>query len=251
MMRSMLVALAIVLASSGADAHEFMVRPDSFTVAPGKPFDFAVLSSHVFITSEEMEPAGQNAVGLFSNAHRIDAALWPEPTTQTYRGTVTAPAGTFLLSGRRAGQGWAVTPDGLKEGNQHMPGATDSFVMEKFDKTLVNLAPEDQGYATVTGDRLEIVPVTNPALAKPGEELTVRVLYRGQPISATVTATYDGFSKEEDTYAYSTVAKKDGTAKVKITHSGTWMVRVQHSAPERTDDYDRYVARAVLMFRVP
>ena len=40
-------------------------------------------------------------------------------------------------------------------------------------------------------------------------------------------------------------------AKVKITHPGLWMVRVQHSAPERTDDYDRYVARAVLMFLVP
>ena len=29
-----------------------------------------------------------------------------------------------------------------------------------------------------------------------------------------------------------------------------WMVRVQHTAPERTEDYDRYVARAVLLFEV-
>jgi len=28
------------------------------------------------------------------------------------------------------------------------------------------------------------------------------------------------------------------------------MVRVQHSAAERTDHYDRYVARAVLLFEV-
>jgi hypothetical protein len=33
-------------------------------------------------------------------------------------------------------------------------------------------------------------------------------------------ATYDGFSKEENTYAYYTEGHKDGTAKVKITHPG-------------------------------
>jgi len=43
---------------------------------------------------------------------------------------------------------------------------------------------------------------------------------------------------------------KDGLAKVKITQPGIWMVRVQHMAPEHTADYDRYVARAVLLFEV-
>jgi hypothetical protein len=28
------------------------------------------------------------------------------------------------------------------------------------------------------------------------------------------------------------------------------MVRVQHTAPEHTEDYERYVARAVLLFEV-
>jgi hypothetical protein len=28
------------------------------------------------------------------------------------------------------------------------------------------------------------------------------------------------------------------------------MVRVQHAAPERTEDYDRYAARAMLLFEV-
>jgi len=70
----------------------------------------------------------------------------------SYRGSVQAPPGTFILWGKRAGQVWAVTPDGLKEGNRRTPGATDSFVMEKFCKTLVNLSPNDSGFAAVTGD---------------------------------------------------------------------------------------------------
>ena len=46
------------------------------------------------------------------------------------------------------------------------------------------------------------------------------------------------------------VESPDGTAKVKITQPGVWMVRVQHTVPERNEDYDRYVARAVLLFEV-
>lgn len=63
-------------------------------------------------------------------------------------------------------------------------------------------------------------------------------------------ATYDGFSKEENTYAYYTEGHKDCTAKIKITQPGIRMVRVQNTAPEHTEDHDRYVARAVLLFEV-
>ena len=58
------------------------------------------------------------------------------------------------------------------------------------------------------------------------------------------------FRRRENTYAYYTEGHKDGMAKVKITNQGLWMVRVQHTAPERGEDYDRYVARAVLLFEV-
>ena len=44
--------------------------------------------------------------------------------------------------------------------------------------------------------------------------------------------------------------QEDGTAKVKITHPGVWMVRVQQTIPERTEDYDRCVVCAVLLFEV-
>jgi uncharacterized GH25 family protein len=94
------------------------------------------------------------------------------------------------------------------------------------------------------------VPLTNPAVVKPGDELTVRVLFKCQPLITNVYATYDGFSKEENTYTYYTEGHKDGTAKEKITQPGIWMVRVQHSAPEHAEDYDRYVVRAVLLFEV-
>jgi len=47
-----------------------------------------------------------------------------------------------------------------------------------------------------------------------------------------VTATYDGFSPRQDTYAYSTEDTADGIAYVMITHPGLWMVRVEHQVAE-------------------
>ena len=40
--------------------------------------------------------------------------------------------------------------------------------------------------------------------------MTVRVLFKGQPLTTNVYATYDGFSTEENTYAYYTEGHKDG-----------------------------------------
>ena len=41
------------------------------------------------------------------------------------------------------------------------------------------------------------------------------MLADGKPISTTVNATYDGYSKQLDTYAYATQSKPDGTAVVR------------------------------------
>jgi uncharacterized GH25 family protein len=101
----------------------------------------------------------------------------------------------------------------------------------------------------VVGHRLEIVPVGNPAAAKTGDEITFKVLFEGKPLSTPVFATYDRFSESETTYAYYTEAADDGTARVKITHPGLWMVRVENTVPEKSEDHDTYVARAVLVFR--
>ncbi len=77
-----------------------------------------------------------------------------------------------------------------------------------------------------------------------------RILFDGKPFSTNVYATFDGFSDNANTYAYFTETDEGGSAKVKITHPGTWMVRVQHEINGATEDYDKHVMRAVLVFGV-
>jgi uncharacterized GH25 family protein len=252
MARAFWKALALAVGLSGtAHSHEFVAKPAELTVPAGAELQVAGLSTHVFLTSQELEAPKDVKVGYYVDGKRTDIALKPNDKTLTYDGTLTAPSSaTFIVTGARLPQIWATTPEGLKQVTRKATGASNPYKIEKFSKALVNVTPGDNGFSAVIGDTLEIVPVTNPATVKPGDEMIVRVLFKGQPLPTNVYATYDRFSKEENTYAYFTEDHKDGTAKEKITQPGVWMVRVQHTAPERTEDYDRYVARAVLLFEV-
>lgn len=233
------------------EAHEFIGKPASMTAAAGSVLPVLGISSHVFMVSEELEEAKDVMMGILSNGKRAEIPLKANDKALAFEGTVTVPTGgTFIVTGVRLPQIWATTPDGSKPATKKTPGATNARKIEKFSKALVNAKAEDNGFSAIVGDPLEIVPITNPATAKVGDEITVKVIYKGQPLTTNVYATYDGFSKEENTYAYFTEGRADGTAKVKITHPGTWMVRVEHAAAEVTEDYDRYVGRAVLLFEV-
>ena len=247
------ISLFCAAAVDTAHAHEFIVTPSAASVKAGAPLTVSVISSHVFMKSEELEKAEDVRIGVLTPADgkREKVEVRPDEKNLIYAGTVLAPTdGTFLVIGKRAAQIWANTPEGDKQVPRKAPSMTKARLIEKFDKTLVNVSPSDDGYKAVIGDRLEIVPLTNPAGVTVGDEVTVRVIFDKQPLTAPVYATYDGFSAEENTYAYYTEGHDDGTAKVKITHPGLWMIRVEHKTPEQTDDYDAYLARAVLVFEV-
>ena len=247
------IALAAIaaLAAAQAAAHELIVKPQTISAGAGAQLDFAVLSSHVFVTSQELEAPEDIRAGYALDGKRVEVPVKPDEGSLSYVGTLKSPTGKpFFLTATRLPQIWAMTPDGSKPATKKTPGATNAFKMDKFDKTLINAAPNAAGFDAVVGDPLEIVLTSNPAMARVGDEIGIQVLASGKPVATTVNATFDGFSKQEDTYAYATQSKADGTAVVKITHPGLWMVRVQNTVPEVTDLYDRHITRAVLVFSI-
>lgn len=247
-----LAALIPLLAGPAARAHEFIVKPGVARAEAGAPVPFSVISSHVFMQGEEQEDAEDISVAVLSGGKRQPLQLTRRDATLTYEGQATAPTGgTFMLVGARLPQTWSLTPEGLKRGTPAtLPGAVSPMKVEKFSKTLINLSPDDGGFAAVAGDRLEIVPVSNPATLRPGQDLSVRILFDGKPLSTRVYATYDGFTDNPATYAYFTETADDGTARVRATRPGTWMVRVEQRMNERAAGHERYMARAVLVFEV-
>jgi len=250
-MRAFLLLAAAALSAETAAAHEYVAKPMAMQARPGQEIALEVVSSHVFLRSEELEDAKDSHAGVWVDGKRTPAALRADEPAMLFRGSVTAPGeGCFVVTGQRAGQIWSTTPQGTRRVGREAPGATNVRLIEKFSKAIINAAPGDTGCLGPIGDRLEIVTSANPAEVKPGQEVEVKVLFDGKPLTVPVYATYDGFSGEQNTYAYYTEGRPDGTARVRITQPGLWMIRAEQATAERTADHDRYVGRAVLLFEV-
>jgi uncharacterized GH25 family protein len=246
-----LLVLALVF-SPLAMAHEFIIKPVSMAPEPGEKLPFSVISAHVFMVSEEMEPLDQVDVSLIRGETKTNVDLVKNPTLMTLDGIVNLEdQGTYILCGHRKGMLWSQTTQGWKQaGKKGLSGVISSGKYEKFCKVLVNAGQSDEGYRQVIGHDLEIIPMGNPADVKVGDEASFKILFKGAPLSTKVYATYDGFSRHPNTYAYFTETDENGVGIVKIHHAGRWMVRVENKIETKTEDYDTHALRAVLVFDI-
>lgn len=242
--------VALMTGSWGAMAHELIVKPGP--VAEGV-LPFTIESTHVFVQSEEMEtPANVSAALAIVGGTAAAVPVTGNEAAQRIEGSVPVPAGSAWLVGHRKGVVWSRTPAGMKPGgrDQH-PGAVAANRYEKFAKTLVGTGAAAGEIAGPLGHALEIVPLGDPATVGVGTDLAVRVLYRGKPVSVPVLATYDGFTETPNSYAYFTEEFDDtGSAKVRISAPGFWVVRAEVKADDPDPAVDRHIVRATLGFTV-
>ena len=252
--KSLLPALVTCLIFfSSSFAHEFFIKPDRMSVTPGQKVKFSVMSSHVFMENEEMEPKEQVIVSMVKDDVSALVKLQPNPEQNTLDGAFACKdKGYSILSGHRKGMIWTQTTQGWKQGTKKtLKGVVSpGKKYEKFCKVLIKSGKSDHGYDAVLNDPLEIVPLTDPGTCAVNKEMEFKILCQGQPLSTDVWATYDGFTSNPNTYAYFTQCNSQGIAKVKITHPGTWMVRVQTESKQAGQDYDIHVMRAILVFEV-
>ncbi|MEW6256697.1 MAG: DUF4198 domain-containing protein [Pseudomonadota bacterium] len=233
-----LFACAGALLTVSATAHDLVVKPGAPKDAQ-IPLD--VLLTEVFFTGDVLLKPDAVSLQFLAGGQKSTLDLTPDPTAKALTARVSAATpGAALAKISR-------TRPAREEAGRPSEPATLS---ENTSKALVNLAPGAAGFATVAGERLEIIPLTNPAEAKVGEELALQVLFDGKPLPARVFATYDGFSTREGTFATTALAEKDGTAHVKITAPGLWVVKVSHSQSETAATHGRYSANANLVFQV-
>jgi uncharacterized GH25 family protein len=240
--------LCLVVAT--AQAHEFIVTPSTFSAKAGETVGATVYSTHTFIKGEELEDAGITKAFIVQDSKRTPIALQGDTAKLVYTGTAPAPTDkAFIVSGLRTPILLATTPEGAKRGSRKdFPNARLVRSIEKFSKAIINA--DDEIWKTPIGDRLEIMLKTSPAAIKVGDEVPVQVLYDGKPILTRLYATYDGFSRRGMAFAFYAEMEEADTGYVKITHPGTWIIRAEHIDDTRTDEIDRYIARAVLVLDV-
>ena len=125
------------------------------------------------------------------------------------------------------------------------PNAIDSLWSAKFAKSVTGAGAP---WNTVLGHELELVPLADPATARPGETLRVRVLFRGQPLAGAEVERGDGLTpmKEDELPRFKTDA--DGVATIPLPKAGpscspstiVWRLRKRPTWRPRTFTTLRY-----------
>ncbi len=240
---------------SNAMAHEFIIKPATAQPAKGEQVKVQLQAAHVFMVSEEAETQDSVELILSQNGQKTPIPVKENKETLSLEGMFSLPAdGPALLIGHRKPQIWSQTTEGVLEGGRKELEAKGKSVIqvdkyEKFAKTFLNTGSANPEFNKPLGQELEIVPVGDLSKLKAGDELECRLLYKGKPLVAPAWATYDGFSKEMNTYAYYTDPGTE-TFKVKLTAPGLWMVRGEHNAKIKGGDAQNHIMRTVMVFEV-
>lgn len=224
------LALSLILPAL-APAHEFIVVPEEWqSYKAEQVVPLSIYSTHVFARSEELEDEGYSELSY--QGHPLP--LTANQNWLTYDSKVTlAGGGAALICGHRK------------------PMLYNKVQYEKFAKLLLPVDGQSAGFDKVAGQRLEIVPMSDPFAVKPGDELRFKVLLDGKPAKFdAVWATYDGFSYQKDAWAYTAPPSAHGEATVKITKPGFWMVRTAVKLDEKGEGFDAVALRTVLAFPV-
>jgi hypothetical protein len=125
-------------------AHEFILVPQSWKAySSGQQLPFSLVSSHVFMKSEELENPANVKVDYLGK----DIPVTADQAFKAYTGTVTlGGAGAALLHGHRLGEVWSKTPQGVVQGDRTtLKGVVWSRNYEKFCKTFIPVDGNTQG----------------------------------------------------------------------------------------------------------
>lgn len=129
-----------------------------------------------------------------------------------------------------------------------------SLYYENYTKALISAGESSEdAFATPVGHNIEIVPLENPFLKRPGDFLKVKVLFDGKPAKyCNVFATYIGFSPKE-AYAWSSKTNAKGINQVKLLQSGQWIVKAVVRIPPSEDHKGKVLEEkytAIMSFQV-
>ena len=233
---SRLFMAIIVVAAFAVDtglAHETLIKIANPNPKKGETIVAEITNSHVIIdASEEVTDPELAAVSIIQDGISTPATVTADPVALVSRIEAVFPGeGTAWLALHRKPQLYSQTPEGLKEGDSDSIKGTKVLFTnkyEKFAKVLLNAAASDQSFAQPIGHLLEIVPETNPADLRVGDELKIRILYDGKPVFAPVTASYDGFTKRENSYAFYASPEGPDAIFVKVHQPGFWVIMVNY-----------------------
>ena len=238
--------LAAALLAAPALAHDMWITLDKPQV--GQPAHILVGYGHAFPTTEQTDQDKLMPAYLVGAKGRLECKAGDK---QDFVSAAPLAEGSYLAVGGRQAQWYTKSPEGSQDKPKNqVPGATSCIRSVKYAKAILNLGAAPGDVSQPVGQNLEIVPLANPATIKAGGELPIQVLFEGKPLGGCqLFATFAGFSRESNVFAFAAKTDKQGKATVKAWHPGPWLVLAKHETPfSNPAECDKFYHSAALTF---
>ena len=229
MKRNLFAFLVLVAFSSHALAHDFWLLGDS-KEATSVDIGFG----HDFPNPEKID---EKRVNNFETPYILTNSgekLSLKQSGENYHyERAKLDDGTYLIIGEYKPTFWTEASDGtwhMNKNKKDIKGAKFCRHATMSAKGIINLNAKDDFVTNPTHQRLEIVPLDNPANFKVGVPFKVKILFEGKPLeNATLDGTFDGFLKEKSAFHGET--EPDGTIEVLALKPGKWLLQTVHKMP--------------------
>ncbi len=236
-------------------AHDYWIFPESFYPHENSILDVRFTCGHEYFENQETpdimkfrlfltNPAGKEIPLAYSSIHH--KAAWAKVP-------ISGP-GTYIITAfNLVPSYWCKTPNGwknVKKTEVKNPERCGRYF--KSTKTFLTVKKSTSIYKTLLGLPIEMVPLRDPLSLKEGEVLPIKVLYKGKAIgNVPVFWIYKGSKKGKVNYSEGLKTDSDGIAKIKIDHSGIWLLGARYEFEVQGDplcDYENY--RPYILFKV-
>jgi len=246
--------LSVVCAASGY-AHDTWVVMQNYTPKVSEPAVLNVANAHLFaIPGGEFHTRDKVDKVFFIGPDAGDIPSVAQGDTGYQSNAPLKAQGTYMAVALPVSGFFSKTTEGYQRGKSRkdIKDVIECTFSEKYAKSLFTVGtPGGKAFSKVLGHTMEIVPMADPATLKEGDELSVKVLLEGKPARTYVYGTYAGFSKEANTFGYTTHTDKDGVAKIRLIRSGAWLLVVKQEKPyPDAAECDKKSYAATLTFHV-
>ncbi|MBN4084950.1 DUF4198 domain-containing protein [Flavobacteriaceae bacterium AH-315-B10] len=266
---SLIAFISLVVLSS----HDLYIKLKSFYLEPNSESLIYVYNGTFGKSEAVLARHRMTDVSLINPGEKTvhpDKSLWFEENNQTLLKITTGKAGTGVVGISTLPRVNEFTPESFISNMKHeglldvlearkKSGEDSNSVRKKYSKHVKAIFQvgnkQTDDYKTVLGYPIEFIPMSNPYALKVGDDLAMKLLINGKPISGEmVYASYNdqyGHTKEGlPNDVYQVLTNDDGIVTIKITTAGHWYFRTVNLVKSRDKDADYVSISAALTFEV-
>lgn len=249
-----LMFFSILFATRISAAGDVWVYPQKFSgISGGDTLSIQVGRGQAFPESEEPVISEKLKLRVYSSGGseyllplKKQERFWDSEFTVKREGAHLIVADITEDYWSKSGEKWVNLP------KSKVPASKQSIAFWYFSKAVISHKNDNSLYGKDLGYSLEIIPLDNPALIKPGAKMRLKVLFEGKPASGVpIEYTYVGFSKNPENKMGTGLTDRDGIVEIPIRRNGLWYVTTKKYTKETGNiQYDTASYLSNLIFQI-